>query len=455
MRLVREKKSPVPIAMSGTDCCPLLFCNDETPLEPTCEYASPNQMLVGGPNPKTYIPPIVAAPSHALDEWKATRLVTHSALNASTNFDVYSSGYEGRCYQSGPIGYSGDDYERFRMAPDPPERCTGPIDRMDRVLTQTIQPNVYQRTRIDEPINSLIGISLQKQFDPMIIDERNGCVDSFVNYVTTAGDEKLRLPPIHDPTGRGPHQPAPPSPDQNGDGGGGGGGLLGGITSGGGLLGGSIFNGAPFGLARQPDVSWHPLREDFNDDFDSNLNATLTSINRNSKDFINADETTDRVDYVPRKELCSRAVGGCGRNTENKFYTLNQIVADEKKYKNTDYIFRQNESNVYDPRFFGYGPSDRGYVEKTTGQPRWFYDDIDAVKMPNFIARSNVDVFPWAQQYGTDVGEYAGDGYKQLANDAFLNDTLKFRTELQERLMRKRNAEMWQQRVAPITTMRR
>lgn len=109
-----------------------------------------------------------------------------------------------------------------------------------------------------------------------------------------------------------------------------------------------------------------------------------------------------------------------------------------------------SESTVYDPRFTGYGSNDRAYEDPTTGQTRFFYDDIDAVRMPNFIARSNVDVFPWAVQYGSDAGVCYGDGYKQLANDTFLDSTLKFRTELQQRLMRKRNAEMWQQRVAPI-----
>jgi len=126
----------------------------------------------------------------------------------------------------------------------------------------------------------------------------------------------------------------------------------------------------------------------------------------------------------------------------------------------------QTESDIYDPRFTGYGPTDRGYIEKVTGQPRFFYDDINAVTMPNFVSRSNVDVYPWAAQYGSGYngnlsdgnfpGECSvgyGDGYKRLAENAFSDATIKFRTEIQERLMRKRNAEMWQLRSAPIYTM--
>lgn len=124
-----------------------------------------------------------------------------------------------------------------------------------------------------------------------------------------------------------------------------------------------------------------------------------------------------------------------------------------------DITLFQSESDVYDPRFTGYGPTDRGYIDPMTGAPRFFYDDINAVTMPNFICRSKVDIYPWAPQYGSGAngslndGISQGDGYKRLAENAFTDATLQFRTEMQERLLRKRNAELWQQRVAPIHTM--
>lgn len=111
----------------------------------------------------------------------------------------------------------------------------------------------------------------------------------------------------------------------------------------------------------------------------------------------------------------------------------------------------QNYSNIYDPRFTGYGDQYRTYEEPVTGQTRFFYKDVDAIKMPNYIVRSKVDTLPWAPTYGPDKpvrGDY-GD-YKNLANDAFHDSTLTFRAEMQESLMRKRNAEMWQRRVSPI-----
>ena len=112
-------------------------------------------------------------------------------------------------------------------------------------------------------------------------------------------------------------------------------------------------------------------------------------------------------------------------------------------------------ANVYDPRFTGYGTSYRSYTEPVTGQTRFYYNDVDSIRMPNYIVRSNIDHEPYADQYGPiQAGNEFGNKYnsdiRALANNSFLEATLQHRTELQERLMRKINANAWQQRQAPI-----
>jgi len=204
---------------------------------------------------------------------------------------------------------------RVQLAPC---RCERPVTRSEQLRTATIQPGVYERSDYLEPINALIGISQQKQFDPM--------------RITSSRD----------------------------------------------------------GIMYAPD---------------------------------------EHVEFPQYDRLIERERG------------------------------MQSESDVYDPRFTGYGPTNRGYIDPTTGAPRFFYDDVNAVTMPNFICRSNVDIYPWAPQYGSGVngslsdGIGQGDGYKRLAENAFEDATIKFRTEMQERLLRKRNAELWQRRAAPIHTM--
>lgn len=116
-----------------------------------------------------------------------------------------------------------------------------------------------------------------------------------------------------------------------------------------------------------------------------------------------------------------------------------------------------NMSNVYDPRFTGHGTSYRSYNDNMTGQTRFMYDDIDAVRMPNYITRNKIDFTDFGDRYGP-IQE--GDAYgnknntsiRELANEQWVNDSLDFRNDLMERRMRKVNNMGWQRRVAPIHT---
>lgn len=113
-----------------------------------------------------------------------------------------------------------------------------------------------------------------------------------------------------------------------------------------------------------------------------------------------------------------------------------------------------NLYNVYDPRSGGYGTSYRSYLEPMTGQVRYYYDDIDAIRQPNYIARSNIDTAPWAPAYGTMTEEtnVANENAYALANRKFMEDQLAFREGIQQSYMRKyNNSTAWQRRVAPIT----
>jgi len=122
--------------------------------------------------------------------------------------------------------------------------------------------------------------------------------------------------------------------------------------------------------------------------------------------------------------------------------------------KNTS-AYTVNEGDIYDPRFTGYGTSYRSYNDDALGQTRFYYDDINAVRMPNYISRSNIDTQPFADSYGPipkgfEKGNPYTDKIHSLAENAFLEGAIQHRTELSERLMRKVNSEQWQRRAAPI-----
>ena len=116
-----------------------------------------------------------------------------------------------------------------------------------------------------------------------------------------------------------------------------------------------------------------------------------------------------------------------------------------------------NQANIYDPRFTGYGTGYRSYIDETTGQPRFYYDDIDAITKPNYIVRSKIDNQVFADKYGPiEAGNRQGNIFtpeiRALADTAFKEDTLQFRNELQARISRKINRKMWQRKAAPINT---
>lgn len=113
--------------------------------------------------------------------------------------------------------------------------------------------------------------------------------------------------------------------------------------------------------------------------------------------------------------------------------------------------------NVFDPRFAGYGSDDRNYTEPTLRQTRYFYDDVDAIRRPNYIVRSKIDscVTPFGDGYGPmRVDQRTLNQNRPLAEQAYLNQNLNFRNDMMESLMRKINSERWQTRAAPKYTTR-
>lgn len=104
---------------------------------------------------------------------------------------------------------------------------------------------------------------------------------------------------------------------------------------------------------------------------------------------------------------------------------------------------------IYDPRLTGYGTSYRSYNDPLTGQPRFYYDDIDAHTQYNYITRNKIDFTNFAPRTGS-YENIPEEDVRTLANETFHNNVMKQRTELQYRLMAKNSHREWQQRMAPL-----
>jgi hypothetical protein len=317
-------------------------------------WMSPNQKMVGPANPKTNIPPVIVPPAADPSFWRGTNLTSSLKINQQGNTDLYRSGYlisdndklteeyrqkDRNKYNGANVNKKHDHDEdtytgigdietswgynkdQLNYAGLPSNLAASGFSRNpsmkqynDNLFTQTIQPGLYTRSEIVEPINSNIGVSFTQQLPP---------ASSRIDPATGA------------------------------------------------LL---------------------------------------------------------RTEHDPR------------------------IV---KPYLKNTSAYTVNEGDIYDPRFTGYGTSYRSYNDDALGQTRFYYDDINAIRMPNYISRSNIDTQPFADSYGPiqkgfEKGNPYTDKIHSLAENAFLEGAIQHRTELSERLMRKVNSEQWQRRAAPI-----
>ncbi|CCV01843.1 hypothetical protein IIV22_166L [Invertebrate iridescent virus 22] len=154
--------------------------------------------------------------------------------------------------------------------------------------------------------------------------------------------------------------------------------------------------------------------------------------------------------------------GGISRIPEKSVYTSitngdDLLFLEQTSKKNTnyttDYITGDEPSMIYDPRMVGYSDPKRGYIDKLLGQPKFYYDDINAARAPNYITRNKIDIYSFGESTGRlrHPKEMCGDN-NQLAVEEFHNSTLQHRADIMQSLMSKRNSEMWQLREFPIYT---
>lgn len=129
-----------------------------------------------------------------------------------------------------------------------------------------------------------------------------------------------------------------------------------------------------------------------------------------------------------------------------------------KKVKSQNYTDNiPKEYNVIDSRSNGYSNDDRSYTNNLLGNCQFLYNDIDIIRQPNYIVRSKIDHKQFADQYGP-LSEMNINGNKNTSNirdivhKSRIDDVEQFRNSLQTSLMRKYNANSWQQKMYPIHT---
>jgi hypothetical protein len=155
------------------------------------------------------------------------------------------------------------------------------------------------------------------------------------------------------------------------------------------------------------------------------------------------------ISTVPEKQTFSTITNG------NELIYVEKCRNNGKNNHNIFEVTQDDPSMVYDPRMVNYSDSQRGYIDKLLGQPKFYYDDINASRASNYITRNKIDIYSFGESTGrlkdpTNCDFYGNNN--QLAVDEFHNSALLHRTDIMQSLMNKRNGEMWQLRNFPIST---
>lgn len=373
--------------------------------------------VVGNANPKTLIPPVVVPPIADLSYWKNNNLTTHSHINSQPEYEVYQSGYQ-------VTTDCGTNDDNLMMINNNTPKLFRNNQKYD---VYRYKGNNYSKNKYDlnEYTDTKENFLAQKELDKLEKRKKEMKKEAENkkknNNINDDEEEDMIFPYEIKPNYSGlVNTKCGYDPSQ--------------------LLYSNLPSNYPSGKCQK-----NKAFKEYNEEIFREIIQPGVYTNIQVDEPINSNIG---ISFTQQFEPLTSNIDEDG----NLNYTLNdpRIFNGEEiePYEET-----VNETNVYDPRFSGYGTSYRAYTDENVGQTRFYYDDINSVRMPNYIVRSKIDFMKEADTYGpmNDAnGNVNNNHIRNLANNEFHRAALEFRTGLQERLMRKVNASKWQQKVAPI-----
>lgn len=384
-----------------------LFCNDFKEMKFDGSMVSKNQKLVGSAHPRTKTAPIVVSPAYDLSYWKNDEMVTIPWINTATNVDRFQSGQD----ISTCCGNINNEFVSPRLS-----------DAFVRSNNNLIP--IEEGEVIEEQENFCMSCDgsngkLQNRPSEIKYGDFIEVPQAFKKAKPTDPDYPLSYEVsglVNLQSGYNPEQLKSSLPSN--------------FPAGNCLQSEELatYNDSIFTQTIQPGVY---TRSQIIEPINSNIGISFNQ------------------QFPP--VTCSTTKNGGLMFTEHDPYT----VTIDKPNNSMDVNNAVTYDTVYDPRMSGYGTSYRSYTEDVTGQTRFAYDDVNSIRMPNYITRNNIDFESYSDSYGP-MKDAGGNEYnskiRALAQDSWLRNSLQFRNDIQNRAMRKANAIAWQKKLAPIRT---
>jgi hypothetical protein len=392
----------------------------ETILEPDQTYISKNQNLVGGANPKTKIKPVVAPPTHDWEYWRGNDFVFPNSINERSVQDYYSSGY-----------YIDEDIQcpkKSSLMVETKENYTIPKPKNLR------KQNIKENYDYNKSSNNYLRISGEQDDNT----PGNNCKSC------TGGSESVNKSfKVENGDFKKFNQNIPSDNRYTGD-----------IDDACGYDQSNLQYNLPSNYSSTNCQRRQNLKELNDQVFTSTIIPGVYYKNQIIEPISSNIGISFTQQIPPRQVSYDKNGNKIYTGMDPRVYTPDMNETDENNQ-----IDIPSNYDVYDPRSNGYGTSYRSYVDKLTGQPRFYYDDVDAIRRPNYILRSNIDFLNTADTYGpikeNEEEINLTENIRKNVEYAYLDNTIDFRTDMMTRLMRKRNAELWQSRMAPKAGMKK
>ena len=421
----------------------------------TAGYQSRFENMYKGNDPRTLVPPNITPRLWDRDAWDRGDLYEPSYLNTKRAFDMVNSGYLPEDDPS--VGYltaktvipQDTDYKwplvhdfsdenhmyNYKMLGDMtrPQMVEKRILTLDNTIDKTkdIQMTIENKAETIEPFNSKkAGCNTCKQPPPPIPIVENfqpntyqtssmnskrtpsGMSSYDTSYPATVGsvysgdllarcgydrDNLLYNIPVNTSVGACDQRPEMAS-----------------------------YNEALYSIAVQPDVYY---RSQIQEPIGSNIGISFNQTLPITTQQMNADGSTTLTNMDPRTFK----------------------VAQDPVSRDDDVL---DITDIYDTRDTGYGPAYRGYVHELTGQPRWYYKDIDDVQRNSYISFNDIDILEKADKRGIiatpeDVRQRAA-GFIQYVDHEFIERTNNMRIQMQQTFADKARDPTVQLRRNPI-----